>query len=88
MGWLKNSSGEPDAMLTFAALSFAVTSLCVLLSMVESTSLGNFDLDLKSPDMMLVSTYLATCFTSYVIRRNKKDQIVADSEVVEITEEK
>jgi len=73
--WLKNSNGKADAMLTFAAASFVVTSFCILLSMVESLSFAGGTITLKSPDQTLVLAYLGACFTSYVMRRNTKDKL-------------
>lgn len=83
--WLKNSYGEQDAMLTFATAAFALTSLCILLSMVESVSIvGAADIQLKAPSETLVLGYLGAAFTSYVLRRNKKDQIASDEAKVEM----
>lgn len=73
--WLKNSKGHADAMLTFATISFFVTSLCVFLSMLESVSLGGAEIVLKAPSETLVLGYLGAAFTSYVLRRNKKDHL-------------
>jgi len=83
--WLKNSSGKQDAMLTFATASFALTSLCILLSMVESVSTaGAANVVLKAPSETLVLGYLGAAFTSYVLRRNKKDHLEAEQAKVEM----
>ena len=74
--WLKNSKGHPDAMLTFASAAFALTSLCIVLSMIESIVVpGSADIKLKAPSETLVLGYLGAAFTSYVFRRNKKDHL-------------
>ena len=40
--WIKNSEGKPDAMLTFACLSFAVVTLNVLLSTLGDVNISTF----------------------------------------------
>jgi hypothetical protein len=83
--WIKNSKGHPDAMLTFAFISFIVTTLCVMLSVVSSISVaGKVNVALKAPDATLVLGYLGASFTSYVFRRNKKDQVDHEQTMKEV----
>jgi hypothetical protein len=44
--WVKNTKKKEDAMLTFATISFAVTTLCFLLSAIGHISFGSFSADL------------------------------------------
>ena len=67
--WVKNTSGKPDAMLTFAVISFAVVTTNILLS-----TLGNFEGQNISFSFQLIETgamtsYLAATFGAYVTRR-------------------
>lgn len=83
--WLKNSNGKQDAMLTFATSAFALTSLCIILSMVESIVVpGAADIKLKAPSETLVLGYLGAAFTSYVFRRNKKDHLAHEEAKVQM----
>jgi len=87
MNWmLKNSAGEPDGSWTLAAMSWAVVSLCLLLSMVQS--IGGHVLSLKTPDTTLLLGYLTAMTGNYLLRRNKKDQLAADSDAPETPEVK
>lgn len=73
---LKDAHGNPSSMLTFAAVAFLITSLCVVLSVIESINIGGHaQIALKAPDSTLVLGYLGATFTSYVFRKNKKDQV-------------
>lgn len=72
---LKNSKGKPDAMLTFAAVSFLVSSFAVVMGVVKVITVGAVHLEFGSADASLVLGYLAACFTSYVLRRNTKDKL-------------
>lgn len=77
LGWLKNSASKSDAMLTFAAVSFVITSLCVLASVIESITVGTHEVKFRSADTALVSMYMASTFGAYVLRRNTKDKLEA-----------
>jgi purine-cytosine permease-like protein len=76
MSWmLKNSKGKPDAMLTFAAISFLVSSFAVLMGVIKVITVGTVHLEFGNADASLVLGYLGACFTSYVMRRNTKDKL-------------
>ena len=79
--WIKNSACEPDAMLTFAMTGFIVVSLSVLLSMFDTIHFRNLSLDIVAPSETLLLGYLASTFGSYVVRRNKKDQLCSDESI-------
>lgn len=73
MEWmLKNSNGEPDGSWTLTVASWVVVSLCVMASMVESSFI-------KAPDATLLLGYLGAMTGNYLLRRNKKDTLAADS---------
>jgi hypothetical protein len=82
MRWLKNSAGKPDAMLTFATGSFLVCALGLIASLLQGSviKLGESSFTFASPDATIYAAFLGAAFTSYVVRRNKKDQIEADHE--------
>jgi len=71
----ENSSGKKDYMFTFAAISFFVVSAIVILSIFPEIKIGNFSLKFNDVNVPLITLYFGGCFTSYVIRRNKKDSI-------------
>lgn len=77
--WFKNSGGKPDAMFTLAVVSWGVTTLLVVASLFQGeVKIGNASFTLVSPDVTLILGYFGACFTSYVVRRNKKDQLESD----------
>lgn len=76
--WFKNSKGREDATLTFAAISFYISSIAVILGMLKTINIGTFHLEFNGADPTLVLGYIAACFTSYVMRRNTKDKIDLD----------
>jgi len=78
MMWMKNSGGKPDAMFSLAVFSWVITTILLLGTVFQGKiQLGNISFTISSPDATLILGYLAATFSSYVIRRNKKDQINA-----------
>ena len=77
LSWrVKDAHGNHSSMLTFAVIAFVITSLCVVLSVIESVSIaGHANIQLKAPDATLVLGYLGATFGAYVMRKNKKDQL-------------
>ena len=69
MYWIKNTSGKPDAMLTFAFLAFSVVTLNILLATFGAISYNGFDITFASMDAATMTSYLAATFTAYVTRR-------------------
>jgi hypothetical protein len=69
MYWIKNTSGKPDAMLTFAFLAFSVVTLNILLATFGNIKYGSVDLSFQSMDAAAMTAYLAATFTAYVTRR-------------------
>jgi len=80
MGWIKNSAGKPDAMLSLAVASFSICAFAILAPILNGAQipLTNYTITLGSPDTALVIAFLGATFPSYIIRRNKKDQIESD----------
>ena len=80
--WLKNSGGKPDAMFTLAVASWCVSTFLLLGMLIQGeVKIGdNISFTLNPPDATLVLGYLGATFTSYVIRRNKKDQLQSEEE--------
>lgn len=72
MTWLKNSSNDPDAMLSLTVVAFAIVSLNVVLGMFSSIDLGNFHFVPKSIDMETLALYFGLPGTAYVVRRKHK----------------
>ncbi len=70
MKWmLTNSAGEKDSMLTFAAISFAVITLNILLSTFETVTFGSTTINFQALDSTIMAVYLGATFTAYVSRR-------------------
>jgi hypothetical protein len=77
MHWIKNTSGKPDAMLTFAFLAFSVVTLNILLATFGRISYKDFEIGFQSMEAAAMTAYLAATFTAYVTRRwtDKKYEI-------------
>jgi len=77
MHWIKNTSGKPDAMLTFAFLAFSVVTLNILLATFGRISYKDFEIGFQSMEAASMTAYLAATFTAYVTRRwtDKKYEI-------------
>lgn len=69
MYWIKNTSGKPDAMLTFAFCAFSVVTLNILLSTFGRISFKEFEIGLQPMEAASMTAYLAATFTAYVSRR-------------------
>lgn len=69
MKWLKNSSGKPDAMLTFATISFLVVTLNMLLATLKSLSINGSVVEFQYLDVGTMTAYLGATFTAYVSRK-------------------
>tara|TARA_A100001011_G_C13715996_1_gene597551 strand:+ start:33 stop:299 length:267 start_codon:yes stop_codon:yes gene_type:complete len=88
MYWIKNTSGKPDAMLTFAFLAFSVVTLNILLATFGSISYNNFDITFASMDAATMTAYLAATFTAYVTRRwtDKRYDILEEGRKEEVSD--
>jgi hypothetical protein len=85
--WVKNTKNKEDAMLTFATISFAVTTFCFLLSAIGHISFGSFSVDFPLMDPSLMTAYLGATFSAYVARRwtdKKYDSYEEKTEEVEV----
>lgn len=67
--WIKNTEGKPDAMLTFATVSFIVVTLNVLFSTIETLTFGSTTINFQALDGTIMGIYLGATFTAYVSRR-------------------
>lgn len=72
MTWMKNSSNQPDAMLTLTVFAFFVVSVNVILGMFESIEIGSFRLVPKPIDMTTLALYFGLPGAGYVVRRKQK----------------
>lgn len=85
--WLKNSEGEPDAMLTLAVIGFAVCLLKVLLGGIEFEIVEKHSWSLGSVDAATVAAILGPTLGAYVARRHTDKKFAPKEEETE-TEEK
>jgi hypothetical protein len=69
MFWIKNTSGKPDAMLTFAFMSFSVVTINILLSTFGRIAFNGFEIGFASMEASAMTAYLGATFTAYVTRR-------------------
>jgi hypothetical protein len=69
MKWIKNTKGNPDAMLTFATISFLVVTFNILLSTLGHFELNELKFSFSSMDSGTMTAYLAATFGAYVTRR-------------------
>lgn len=72
MWMLKNSKGEPDAMLTFSIIAFSV--VMVKIAFNELTFLG---IDFGKIDAGLVASVLTPTLGAYVLRRGQDNKLEA-----------
>ena len=78
--WVKNTSGKPDAMLTFALFSFIVVTLNIFLSTFGSVTFGDTTLQFEALDSSIMAVYLGATFTAYVSRRYTDTRFQGDTE--------
>ena len=69
MKWIKNSNGKPDAMLTFASISFLVVTFNVFLATFNGTMLGSYTLNIQQMDSGIMAVFLGATFSAYVSRK-------------------
>lgn len=67
--WIKNTSGKPDAMLTFAFYSFLIVTINVLLATFGTITVGGNTIQLVPMDAGAMTAYLGATFTAYVTRK-------------------
>lgn len=93
MIWIRNTRGRPDAMLTFAVISFSVVTINLLLSTFGTVSFYGHTISFQPLDGSIMAVYLGATFSAYVSRRwtdskYKKEPIipiVASGPIVEVT---
>ncbi len=74
--WMKDSSGKASASLTFAALSFMVITLWILLSIFETIQFGEKSIITRPPPSEgIILAYLGTTFSLYFGRRYSVDKL-------------
>lgn len=69
MIWIKNTRGKPDAMLTFAVISFSVVTLNLLLSTFGTITVFDHTITFQVLDGSIMAVYLGATFSAYVSRR-------------------
>ena len=86
--WIKDSKGNPDAMLTFATISFAVVTLNIFFSTFGTISCSGHTISFQIIDSSLMAAYLGATFTAYVSRRwmDGKNQPIGEIENVPMEE--
>jgi hypothetical protein len=68
--WMRDSSGEASASLTFAAISFMVITGWMILSIFETVVLGEKTITTRPPPSEgIILAYLGTTFSLYFGRR-------------------
>ena len=67
--WIKNTSGKPDAMLTFASIAFAVVTFNVLLATINALSFNEWNISFSPMEASTLTAYLGATFGAYVSRR-------------------
>lgn len=67
--WIKNSDGKPDAMLTFATISFLVITFNLLMSTFGTVTIDGHSIAFQALDSSAMAAYLGATFTAYVSRR-------------------
>ena len=77
--WIKNSKNKPDAMLTFATISFAVVTLNIFLATVGTLSFNTTNITFQHIDSGLMAAYLGSTFTAYVSRRWMDNRYASDN---------
>lgn len=73
--WIKNSSGKSSASVTFAFISFWVTTLLYVLSSIKSCG----EIEFREFDSTAVGTYLIPILTLYFGRRWTETKLEADT---------
>jgi len=67
--WIKNTSGQPDAMLTFSAIAFAVVIAKMLFS-GEALTIKGHDVNFGTADAAAIAALLTPTLGAYVARRH------------------
>jgi len=67
--FIKNSRGEKSGSFTFAAIAFTITSLSVILGILENVTFGEFSISLRSIDAATITAYLFPIMGLYFGRR-------------------
>tara|TARA_R100000152_G_C6705797_1_gene134412 strand:- start:419 stop:694 length:276 start_codon:yes stop_codon:yes gene_type:complete len=83
--WIKNTSGKPDAMLTFAVISFAVVTANLLLSTIGSIESDKFSIGFTAMDAGIMTAYLGATFTAYVTRRWTDKKYITDEDAANLS---
>ena len=68
MKWLKDSSGNPSATLTFSSIAFSVAMLKVLAAGI-ALNIMNQKITFSDADPTLITSLLVPTFGSYLFRR-------------------
>lgn len=86
--WIKNTEGKPDAMLTFAIISFAVVTLNILLATIGQISFSGNEIQFETLDSSAMGVYLTATFSAYVGRRLTDKHYSEPKKETKVKEEK
>lgn len=83
MIWIKNSDGKPDAMLTFATISFLIVTVNLLVSTFGTITYDGHSIAFQALDSSVMAAYLGATFTAYVSRRwtDRKHPTVSSDQI-------
>jgi hypothetical protein len=84
--WIKNTDGKPDAMLTFAAIAFAVVIFKFLLAGVSFKIKGQ-DVSAGQVDASTIAALLTPTLGAYVARRHSETKYGAGPDGIEGTDD-
>lgn len=73
--WILNSDNKPDAMLTFSLIGLLAACWSLVISIIDSVTVGNVIVELNKPDTTLVLGILSATLGSYVWRRGHKAKL-------------
>ncbi len=87
--WIRDGSGKPNTMLTFATISFFVVTLNILLGGIGTLSIGSFAMTFIFLDSGTMAIYLGAAFTAYVTRKYTDRRFPGSESIddLEITDE-
>lgn len=69
MPWIKNTKGEPDAMLTFATVAFAIVAINLLLSTFGTVVIAGATISFAALSPSVIGAILTPTLGAYVARR-------------------
>ena len=76
---IKGSDGAPSGTFTFTVIAFAIVSVCVIMSMFKTITVGSTIVEINTQNTELLLGFLFGPLGAYAYRRTTSEKMAAET---------